>query len=113
MKLFTAPVICVGSIPTVSTTGVAEALSKFKVTPGIAPVIVLLTLLKGTPSILSEALAPPTGALKVRLVVLFGRTVGLRANAPALPVAWLDRARREPLASATTLAVTPQAPALL
>ena len=65
---------------------------------------VLLLLLKGTPSMVRAAFAPPNGVLKVSEVLLFTT----EANAPVLPELWLCRDKREPLASLTTLAAIPQ-----
>src|ERR1700733_11565507 len=55
------------------------------------------------PSIVSTALAPPVGPAKLRLVLLL-----VIASAPGSPVFWLTRASRDPLASVTTLALTPR-----
>src|SRR5437763_1705629 len=89
--------------PTTSCTVVAgDAPDRFRVTPVIAPVTVFEVLLMGTPSIVNEALVPPTGALKTNDVSLL-----LIANAPGVPVLWLNKARRAPPASLTTLAETP------
>src|SRR5579864_6913747 len=92
------------SMPTVTCTGEPGAEpERFNVTPGIAPVMVLLALLYGIPSIDNTAFAPPAGALNVRLVLL-----PVIARADVLPVDWLIKASRDPFASVTTLAVTPQ-----
>jgi len=64
---------------------------------------VLVVLLKGTPSMLKDAFVPPTGVSKVRPVELF-----VMASTPGAPVLWLKMARRAPVASFTTLAVTPK-----
>src|SRR5580698_3724390 len=55
------------------------------------------------PSIVSTAFAPPVGPAKLRLVLLL-----VIAGAPGTPVFWLTRASRDPLASVTTLALTPR-----
>src|SRR5260221_2986877 len=82
--------------------GAAE--TRFKVTPLMALVTVLEVLLIGIPSTTSDALAPVTALVKVRPVVL-PETV----RSPGAPEVLLTRARREPLASLTTLAATPPA----
>src|SRR5579863_6838386 len=97
-------VTCVESVPMVSWIGTSGAApTRFSVTPGMAPVRVLLALLKGIPSMVKAAFVPPAGGLKFRLVLLLEM-----ANALALPVDWLTTASREPVASVATLALTPQ-----
>src|SRR5271165_3230442 len=88
---------------TVTLTGEADEEARLRVTPLMALVTVLEVLLMGMPSTVSEALAPVTALVKLRPVVLF-ETV----RSPGAPVVLLTRARREPLASLTTLAVTPE-----
>src|SRR5260221_524626 len=80
--------------------GAAE--TRLRVTPLMALVTVLEVLLIGIPSTTSEALVPVTALVKVRPVVL-PETV----RSPGAPEVLLTRAKREPLASVTTLAVTP------
>lgn len=77
--------------------------TKFSVTPGITLETVLLAELIGTPSTVSEAFDPVTAELKFKLVVLFAIVM-----LPDDPVVLLTIARRAPLASLMTLAVTPR-----
>src|SRR5215471_19001201 len=84
--------------PTESWVGLpCAAPTRFNVTPEIAPVIVLLALEYGMPSMVREAFVPPDGALKFKVVVL-----AVIASAPGVPVAVLVMARRAPSASVTT-----------
>lgn len=60
-------------------------LTRLSVTPWMAPVTVLVVLLKGTPSTVRLALVPPAGVAKVRVVLV----LLLTASAPVVPVFWL------------------------
>src|SRR5581483_2401866 len=67
-----------------------SALTRFRVTPGIAPVTVLPVLENGIPSIVSVAFVPPTAASNFRFVAGFAMVVSsvlleLKARDPAGP----------------------------
>src|SRR6266478_6040298 len=79
-------------------------LVRLRVTPLITPETVLVEVLMGTPSTVSEELSPAM-AVRWKLPV----TVKL----PGTPEVLLTRARRAPLASLMTLAVTPMLGVLL
>ena len=81
-----AAVAAAESGPTVSCTVVkGAALARFSVTPLIAPVTVLVALLSAMPSRVKDALVPPAGGLKTRLVAV----LVVIASAPGVPVDWL------------------------
>ena len=61
---------CVASDATVRSAGTPEVVpNRVRVTPGIAPVIVLLALSMGTPSTVAEASAPVTAWVNPNPVV--------------------------------------------
>src|ERR1700735_1327202 len=75
--------------------------------PGSTPATVLVVLAIGTPSMVRLALVPP-------LVVKVGSPAdGVIVSVPGRPELLLTMARREPLASGITLAVTPMLLVLL
>src|SRR5271157_4064304 len=91
----------------VSTTSLPGAwLLRFRVTPLMTPVTVLLVLLMGTPSTVSDALTPVAARVNMLADEVLG--VGWMVKSLALPEALATRATRAPLASDTTLAVTPR-----
>src|SRR6516165_10882096 len=92
--LLSAPIVNVTCAPFV-------AFARFSVTPEIAPLTLFVELCMGTPSTVADAFCPAF-AVKDRLEGAFEIEI-----VPALPDVLLTRARREPVASVITLAVTP------
>jgi hypothetical protein len=82
--------------------------TKFKVMPLNAPVTVLVALLKGTPSMVSEAFWPSTDLWKFNPVVF-----PVIVRSPGCPIVWLMSARRDPFSSLITLAATPSCSLLI
>ncbi len=86
------------------------ALSRLSVTPGMAPVTVLVALEIANPLTVSEAFEPATACVKPSPVELpEEETVKLAA----LPDVLATIASRDPVASVTTLAVTPKSSPLI
>lgn len=81
---------------------------RFNVTPGIAPVTVLLALLMGIPSTVSEAFAAVLARVMSKV-----ESESLTVKSAAEPVVELMSASREPLESVTMLAFTPMPEALI
>ena len=76
---------------------------RFNVSPAIAPETVLVALLIGIPSTVSDAFV---AGLPARVMLKVGSEL-LTVKSAADPVVELTSARRSPLASVTTLAFTP------
>jgi len=79
------------------------ALSRFSVTPEIAPVTVFDALVMAIPFTVSDALVPVAPAVKPKLP-----PEELTVKLPVLPLVLLTMASREPVASFTMLADTPR-----